>query len=100
MSRRRAKSAVTVFISHASADRSFVDQLAEWLRGHGIDVWYSRTHLRGAQQWHDEIGNALARCTWFLLVLSPNAVRSRWVKRELIYALEDHRYTGRIVPVL
>ncbi len=54
----------------------------------------------GAEQWHDEIGKALGRCDWFLLILSPAAVRSMWVKRELRYALKAKRYNDRIIPVL
>jgi TIR domain len=42
----------------------------------------------------------LARCDFFVLVLSPAAVRSIWVKRELLYALNDRRYEERIVPIL
>lgn len=56
--------------------------------------------MRGAQQWHDEIGQALARCNCFLIVLSPAAVDSEWVKRELVYALQAKRYRGRIAPML
>jgi len=89
-----------VFLSHSSKDRKVVAKIAETLRAHGIPVWYGETNLRGAQQWHDEIGKALARCDWFLIVLSPSSVRSQWVKRELHYALRDERYEDRIMPVL
>lgn len=88
-----------LFLSHASSDRRFADRLATAIRAHGIPVWYSRTNLLGAQQWHDEIGAALARCDWFAVILSPNAVRSGWVKRELMYALRDMRYENRILPL-
>lgn len=54
----------------------------------------------GAQQWHDEIGAALRRCDWFLLVLSRNSVDSMWVKRELIFALQQNRFENKIVPLL
>jgi len=77
-----------------------VRKLAKALSRHGLRVWYSDKHIPGAQQWHDEIGRALARCDWFLLVLSPRSVRSRWVKYELLYALREERYTDRILPVL
>lgn len=50
-----------VFLSHSSEDRDFADSLAEVVRAHGIPVWYSDTDIRGAQQWHDEIGAALQR---------------------------------------
>ncbi|MBN4004959.1 toll/interleukin-1 receptor domain-containing protein [Nostoc sp. LPT] len=88
------------FLSHSSQDQEFVSKLAEVLRHHGIPVWYSKTNILGAQQWHDEIGNALKRCDWFLLVLSPNSVDSMWVKRELIFALQQNRFENKIVPII
>lgn len=70
------------------------------MRQHGVPVWYSETTIRGAQQWHDEIGQALARCDWFAVLLSPSSVKSKWVKHELVYALNDKRYEDHIVPLL
>lgn len=89
-----------VFLCHASSDRRFVAKLVDVLTRRGVPVWYSSKTIRGAQQWHDEIGKALARCDWFLLVLSPAAVRSAWVKHELLYALQQRRYRERIAPLL
>ena len=89
-----------VFLSHSDSDRDFATSVVEMLRDHGIPVWYSRTNLIGAQQWHDEIGAALNRCDWFALILSPNSVGSMWVKRELLYVLQQHRFENRIVPLL
>src|SRR5260221_4303392 len=89
-----------VFLSHSSKDRSFASKVAKQIRGHGIPVWYSETNIVGAQQWHDEIGEALKRCNWFVLILSPYSVKSTWVKNELIFALDHHRYKRKIVPLL
>ena len=89
-----------VFLSHSSLDLVFADQIADILRRHGVPVWYSRTNILGAKQWPDEIGAALKRCDWLVLVLSPNAVESVWVKRELLFSLNDRRYTERIIPIL
>ena len=69
------------------------------MRRHGLPVWYSRTDIVGSRQWHDDIGHALQRCDWFLLVLSPSAVESVWVKRELLYSLDQNRLADRIVPI-
>ena len=88
-----------IFLSHSDRDRDFVMRLANTIRRHGLPVWYSRTEIVGAQQWHDEIGHALQRCDWFLLVLSPSAVESVWVKRELLYCLDQNRLADRIVPI-
>lgn len=89
-----------IFLSHSSRNRKFVNKLADTLRAHGLPVWYSETNIVGAKQWHDEIGRALARCDWFAVVLSPSALKSMWLERELLYALNDHRYKERIVPIL
>ena len=89
-----------VFLSHSSTDRDFATRLAEMLRRHGVPVWYSDTNIRGAQQGHDEIGAALRRCDWFIVILSNASVESMWVKRETLYALQQVRYENKIVPVL
>ncbi len=89
-----------VFLSHSSQDQEFVSKLVDELRRHGIPVWYSKTNILGAQQWHDEIGSALRRCDWFLVALSSRAVESMWVKRELIFAFQQKRFENKIVPIL
>lgn len=89
-----------VFISHSNLDQPFAAALTELLQRHGVPFWLSRRNLIGAQQWHDEIGAALKRCDWFVVILSPNSVASKWVKRELLFALDDDRYEDRIVPLL
>ena len=89
-----------IFLSHSDCDRQFVEDLVAVMRRHGLPVWYSRTNILGAQQWHDEIGAALHRCDWFVLVLSPNAVESMWVKRELMFSLQQNRFENKIVPLL
>ena len=88
-----------VFLSHSSLDRQFADDLAGMMRRHGVPVWYSQTNILGAQQWQAEIGSALRRCDWFVVVLSPQSVNSMWVKRELSYALNQDRLENRIIPL-
>jgi hypothetical protein len=51
-----------VFLSHASKDQAFANRLAAVLTRHGLRIFYSRKSIRGAEQWHDEIGRALERC--------------------------------------
>lgn len=43
---------------------------------------------------------ALERCDWFAVVLSPAAIESKWVKRELGYALVENQYDNRVIPLL
>lgn len=100
MGRRAASKPRELFLSHSSKDRHFVSRLEEVFRKHGIRYWYSKRHIVAATTWHDEIGKALGRCDWFVVVLSPSALRSVWVERELLYALRSRRYNERIVPIL
>jgi len=98
---KRARSILPreAFLSHSSKDRKMAQRVAATLRNHGVPIWYSETNLVGAQQWHDEIGKALERCDWFLIIPSPQAIRSEWVKRELLYALRTPHYKDRILPM-
>ena len=89
-----------VFLSHSSLDTEFADSIAQTLRNHGIPIWYSQTNILGAQQWQDEIGEALRRCDWFIVILSPNSVESMWVKRELTFALKENKFNNKIIPIL
>src|SRR6266508_2795071 len=89
-----------LFLSHAGEDQKFAASVVKILRNHGIPLWYSPIHIVAAQEWHDEIGNALRRCDWFAVMLSPNSLQSMWVKRELNYALRQKRLDGRIIPIL
>ncbi len=91
---------INCFLSHSHRDKPFADRLADTLAGHGVETWYSARQIMAAGQWHDEIGKALEHCDWFLLVLSTSAVNSIWVKRELLYALDEARFVGRITPLL
>ena len=88
-----------VFLSHSTKNKVQASALAETLRRHGIPVWYSATNIRTAQQWQDEIGKALRRCDWFLVMLSKASVESKWVKMEVSYALNHSQYDGHIIPV-
>lgn len=70
------------------------------LVAHGVPVWFRPHHIKGAQQWQDEIGEALARCDWFMVMLTPAAIKSMWVKRELNAVLAEQRFDGHIIPLL
>jgi len=98
---RRTQSALPheVFLSRSAKDRRSAERITQVLRGQGIPVWYSGTNILGAAQWKDEIGKALQRCDWLVVVLSPRSVKSPWVNRELLYALDDVPYETRIVPI-
>lgn len=89
-----------VFLSHSSQNIQNATSVANTLRNHGVPVWFSSTNIMTAEQWHDEIGKALRRCDWFMILLSNAAINSIWVKRELHYALRHNQYDNHIMPVI
>ncbi|MEX5215805.1 MAG: toll/interleukin-1 receptor domain-containing protein [Nitrospiraceae bacterium] len=98
--KRSAAKPTEAFLSHSSKNLAIASRLAKVLSARQVKTFFSKKHIQGAQQWHDEIGAALKRCDWFLVILTPQSVSSKWVKHELIYALQANRYKGRIVPLL
>ncbi|MGH9803329.1 MAG: toll/interleukin-1 receptor domain-containing protein [Blastocatellia bacterium] len=89
-----------IFISHSSKDQMFATLVASTLRRHGIPVWYAPTDIVGTQAWQDEVGLALKRCDWFTVIISPSALESMWVRRELQYVLLQERFEKKIIPIL
>jgi hypothetical protein len=88
-----------VFISHSSADRPFVENvLLPVFQRAGVRVWYSPGDIRGSADWERSILAGLVESAWFLLVMTPQAQNSEWVRDEVMWAVE-HRQ-GRIIPVL
>jgi len=76
-----------VFISHSSWDEEFGDRLAKDLSTRGLPVWYDKLDLQVGDSVPGKINEGLAEAKYFLIVLSPKAVESRWVQEELNAAL-------------
>lgn len=72
-----------VFISYSTANQAQADHIRQLLESAGIRCWYAPESLRGAQKFTDEIPEAIAGAKAFLLLMSEDAQKSRWVEREL-----------------
>jgi hypothetical protein len=88
-----------VFISHSSLDREAVErEIIAPLREHGLDIWYSTDNIQTASEWERQIHHGLMTCDWFLVVLTPRAIDSEWVRHEVHWAVM--RRKNKIVPVM
>ena len=86
-----------VFISYSRKDLEFVERLASDMQTAGLSVWYDLSGLEGGTQWGTEIQKAIQQSQYFLLVLSPNSLQSKWVQREFLYAENKGL---KVVPLL
>lgn len=91
-----------IFISHSSLDKPFVDRLAADLCKHGLPVWYDKLDIQIGDSIPGKINDGIAGAKYFLIVLSPHSVGSKWVREELNSALMKQVASGGtfIVPVL
>ncbi len=85
-----------IFISYSRKDSEQALQLAELLRAAGMDVWIDQHGIAGAEQWATEIVEGIRACATFIVLLSPNSVKSENVLREVSLASEKHK---RVLPV-
>jgi len=88
-----------VFISSASQDSRFVEgQLIPLLNRHQIETWCASQSIRPGEEWEPGIRRGLNWCDWFLVVISPHAGKSNWVRREVGWAIDQR--VGSIIPVM
>jgi len=85
-----------VFLSYSRADSALVDELGALLEREGYRVWIDRQKIIAGSQWRPELVKAIRECSIFILMLSPDSVRSRDVAKELTLAEEGKK---PIVPV-
>ena len=91
-----------VFISHASEDKADVARpLAAALERRGLKVWLDQTELVVGRSLFGSIDDALRRCRFGVVVLSPSFFRKDWPRRELaaLAALSDAEGRDTILPV-
>jgi TIR domain len=75
-----------IFVSHSTKDTAFASTLVNDLNTAGAQAWMDVNDL-GAGNFQANISKALADCEWFLLVLTPNALSSDWVRMEVDAAI-------------
>ena len=75
-----------VFISYSRQDMDFVQRLAADLQAAGLDVWWDLTDIQGSDVWERRIEEGLRTSQYFIVVLTPASLESRWVRREYLSA--------------
>jgi hypothetical protein len=77
-----------IFISYSRRDQEFVTRLAGDLNAQVAGVWFDQSTIQLGQKWNDEIVDGIRECKAFILVLSPDAAESKYVREEVSKALE------------
>ena len=90
------RQAADVFISYSREDKDKVSALVDKLRASGVAVWMDVGGIDAATMWSEEIVNALDSAKVLLLMVTPSAVSSHNVAKEVVLTSERK---GHILPV-
>ncbi len=86
-----------IFISYSKSNIDFARYLRALLEAEGFSVWIDEARLSASTRWWKTIEENVVGCSAFVIVMSPDAVDSDWVEREILLAEREKR---PIFPVL
>jgi TIR domain-containing protein len=87
-----------IFLSYSRRNKEIQQRVVGWLRTRGFSVWVDNEGLTpGTPVWEAEIERAIAAAAAAVVLLSPEAKNSQWVRAETEYAKKNGK---RVYPVL
>ncbi|MBI5668534.1 MAG: toll/interleukin-1 receptor domain-containing protein [Chloroflexi bacterium] len=75
-----------IFLSYSRKDSAIMHRLRNDLRAAGFTVWTDEGIEPGTPSWKSEIENAIRACDCLVIIFSPDANNSRWVRAEIDFA--------------
>lgn len=90
---------VSIFLSHSSIDKPFARRLARDLDNQGVTYWLDEAEIKVGDYLIEKIRNAIDDVEYLAVILSPEAVASAWVQREVDMAM-NQEVLGRRIKVL
>lgn len=88
-----------VFLSYSSSDAAFGDPLRRALMSAGYQVWDPNLEVQPGTNFARAIGEALDGADALVVLVSPEAMQSDWIRWELDLAMTNPRFKGRLIPV-
>ena len=79
-----------LFISYAHTDKLQVYPIIDYLDKSGFNVWYDEG-ISASEEWMKSIVENINKCTAFLVFITPHIIDSRFVRREISYALNKNK---------
>ena len=86
-----------LFISYARKDKTLVERLVADLHRAQHTTWYDQRSIQAGDDWQLALERSVSDVDLLLVALTPDAIRSEWVGRELAIAHQKHK---PILPVV
>jgi hypothetical protein len=75
-----------IFISYSKKDIVYAEKLINALRREGFNPWVDMEGLGAGTHWQTRLQKQIISCDAYILIMSRNAFRSKWVPDELVTA--------------
>lgn len=91
-----------VFVSHSSQDKPFVRQLCTDIAHSGHTPWLDEWEIKAGDSIPHKIEQGVEDADFVIVILSKNAIESKWVEREWYskYWDEISSENIKVIPVL
>jgi len=92
----------SIFLSHSHTDKEFVQRLSRRLSRDEIRTWVDEAEMHVGDSLLDKIEGAIRESAYVGAILSPDSVKSKWVRIELNIALTEEINGSRVkvLPLL
>lgn len=87
----------SIFMSHTSVDKPFVEKLVKDMKKYGIHIWYDKYEIRVGESIFWKIDEGIRDMDYVGIVISKEAWESEWVKKEFSAAWTKQMKLGRTV---
>src|SRR5262249_25543980 len=88
-----------VFLSYAQPDQDFARKMVDGLCKSGHEIWFDEFELTPGTAWGREIDAALKASRAMIVLVSPAAMESKEVRREIGHAFLSRNFAHRVLPV-
>ena len=89
-----------VFITHSHGNRPLYRQVVRTLKQAGLDVWDDEYDTYPSDNWAKVTGKALQKSDAMVVLITPDALDSVIVHRDVSFALSNIQFEYRVIPVL
>jgi tetratricopeptide (TPR) repeat protein len=89
-----------VFVSHSSVDKPWVHRLVAGLERYGVSVWLDETQIRPGTSILSALERGIEASNAMILVVSPEAMASGWVREEYDRAITLAQRKGMEFPII
>lgn len=89
-----------VFVTHAESAKPLARRLLRALEQAGLEVWDDERDIYPSDNWAKVTGQTLEQAEAMVVLLTPEALESTRVLRDIDFALTNIRFQNRLIPVL